>query len=230
MTERLPGGRFDVELLMWLSPAFPVGAFAYSHGLEWAVEAGDVHDLASLRAWVDDLFAYGPGRTDSLLLAAACRAALEEADAGLRDVNDLALALAPSKERRLETGAQGTAFVVAARAAWPCAALDRLAKLSAEVAYPVAVGTTAAGHDMSLAATLQAFLAGFAANLVSAAVRLGPIGQTDGQRLLAGSLPSIAACTEFALAGTLEDLGGATLRSDIASMRHETQYSRLFRS
>jgi urease accessory protein len=230
MTDMPHGGRFDLPLLLWLSPAFPVGAFAYSHGLEWAVECGDIKDAAGLSGWIGDLFAEGSVRNDALLLAAAYRAASLCDGATLRDINDLALALSPSRERRLETGAQGTAFMTAARAAWPCAALDLLASGVEEVAYPVALGVAAAGHDLALAATLQAFLAGFAANLVSAAVRLGPIGQTDGQRILAGLLPAIATCAEFALQASLDDLGGAALRSDIASMRHETQYSRLFRS
>jgi urease accessory protein len=230
MTETAQGGRFDLPLLFWLSPAFPVGAFAYSHGLEWAVECGDIRDAATLSAWIDDLFAHGSARNDALLLASAYRAAEASAQADLGEVNDLALALSPSRERRLEIASQGTAFLIAARAAWPCAALDLLAACGPETAYPVAVGTAAAGHGLALSATLQAYLAGFAANLVSAVVRLGPIGQTDGQRILAALLPAIGACTELALHGTLEDLGSATLRADIASMRHETQYSRLFRS
>ena len=230
MTDGSGLGSIDLKLFFWLSPAFPVGAFAYSHGLEWAVETGDIKNAATLQAWMDDLFAQGSARNDALLLAAAFRATAAKDDPALRDVNDLALALSPSRERHLEIASQGTAFVTAARAAWSCAAIERFARLVTEAAYPVALGVLAAGHGQDLAATLRAYLSGFAANLVSAAVRLGPIGQTDGQRTLAGLLPTLESCTAFALQGTLDDLGGAALRSDIASMRHETQYSRLFRS
>ena len=167
-----------LPLAIWLSPAFPVGAFAYSHALEWAVESGAVEDAATLSTWIDDLLRCGSGRNDAILLAASHRAANDAA--ALIEINELALALAPSRERHLETSAQGAAFVIAMRAAWPCAALDAL---DGETAYPVALGAAAAGHHVPLAATLEHFLLAFTANLVSAAVRLGPIGQTDGQRL-----------------------------------------------
>ncbi len=214
-----------LPLAIWLSPAFPVGAFAYSHALEWAVECGAVQDAATLSTWIDDLLRCGSGRNDAILLAASHRAANDAA--ALIEINELALALAPSRERHLETSAQGAAFVIAMRAAWPCAALDAL---DGETAYPVALGAAAAGHHVPLAATLEHFLLAFTANLVSAAVRLGPIGQTDGQRVTAGALPAIHATARFALTSTLDDLGSATLASDLASMQHETQYSRLFRS
>ncbi len=214
-----------LPLAIWLSPAFPVGAFAYSHALEWAVESGAVRDAATLGTWIEDLLRCGSGRNDAILLAASHRAANDAA--ALMEINELALALAPSRERHLETSAQGAAFVIAMRAAWPCAALDAL---DGETAYPVALGAAAAGHHVPLAATLEHFLLAFTANLVSAAVRLGPIGQTDGQRVTAGALPAIHATACFALTSTLDDLGSATLASDLASMQHETQYSRLFRS
>lgn len=219
MTEPTP-----LALSIWLSPAFPVGAFAYSHGLEWAVDSGLVTDATGLQGWIGDLLRQGSGRSDAVLLAQAWRVA---GTAELAEVAELALALSPSRERRLESGAQGSAFVLAARAAWPCATLDAL---DGEVAYPVAIGAAAAGHGAPLAATLEHYLLGFVANLVSAAVRLGPIGQTDGQRILAACLPAIRAAAAFAERSTLEDLGSATLASDLSSMQHETQYSRLFRS
>lgn len=219
MTESAP-----LPLAIWLSPSFPVGAFAYSHGLEWAVESRRVTDAASLQDWISDLLRHGSARNDAVLLAEAWRRA---GTPELREVAELALALSPSRERRLESGAQGSAFVLAARAAWPCAALDAL---DGEIAYPVALGAAAGGHGFALAPTLEHYLLAFVANLVSAAVRLGPIGQTDGQRILAGLLADVRATAAFALQSTLEDLGSATLVSDLASMQHETQYSRLFRS
>jgi urease accessory protein len=214
-----------LPLSIWLSPAFPVGAFAYSHGLEWAVDCGAVSDAANLRDWIGDLVTQGSARNDAILVAEAWRAARDPAR--LADVHELALALAPSRERRLESASQGAAFVTAIRAAWPC---STLASFDGDVAYPVALGAAAAGHDLPLAPTLEHFLLAFVANLVSAGVRLGVIGQTDGQRITAALLPDVRAMARLAQDSTLDDLGSASLASDLASMQHETQYSRLFRS
>ena len=218
-----------LPLMLWLSPAFPVGAFAYSHGLEWAVEAGDVRDAVSLEGWLVDLFDFGAPRADAIVFAASHRAASAADWPGLVEINAFAVALALSAERRLETGAQGAAFVGAARAAWDCEPLLRLAE-EERVAYPVAVAAAAAGHNFALQPSLEAFVLALASNLVSAAVRLGPIGQTPGQRILAGLLPGGKALAKTAAASTRADVGGCAFRSDIAAMKHETQYSRLFRS
>ena len=221
----------ELPLLLWLSPAFPVGAFAYSHGLEWAVEAGDIADADSLKSWLVDLLDLGAPRADCVLFACAYRAARAGDRAGLNAINALAVALAGSAERRLETGAQGSAFMAAMRAAWDCAALGDLPAAGDEpVAYPVAVAAAAAGHGLDLAISLQAFAISLFANFVSAAVRLGAIGQTDGQRTLAAILPDIRRLALDAAGADLDALGGCAFRSDIAALRHETQYSRLFRS
>jgi urease accessory protein len=217
--------------MTWLSPAYPVGAFSYSSGIEWAVEAGDVSDAESLRQWLEAVIRQGSGFCDLVLLAHAHRAVAANNDDALRTVAELGSVLAPSKERHLETTALGRAFVGATRAAWPCAALDRLTKVwDGAIAYPVAVGVAAAGHGIALEPALHAFLQGAAANLVSAGVRLVPLGQTDGQRILAALEETIAATAARAFATSLDDIGGAAFRADIASMRHETQYTRLFRS
>lgn len=217
--------------MVWLSPAFPVGAFAYSHGLEWAHEAGDVTDASSLEGWLRDLLAYGAARNDAILFAESFRTAEANDVERLAGTAELALALANTAERRLETVTQGDAFAATAEKAWPCAALDRLRDAwPGPVAYPVAVGVTAAGHGMALGESLQAFVLGFVQNLVSAAVRLGFIGQTDGQRVIAALLPAVQELAAFAETAGLDDLGGCAFRSDLASLRHETQYTRLFRS
>jgi urease accessory protein len=142
----------------------------------------------------------------------------------------LALALSGSAERRLETSAQGGAFLAAMRAAWACPALALAPPAGEPVAYPVAVALAAAGHDLAPGVSVQAFVLAQFANFVSAAVRLGPIGQSDGQRVLAALLPRLRALGREAETATREDLGGCAFRSDIAAMRHETQYSRIFRS
>ena len=218
-----------LPLMLWLSPAFPVGSFAYSHGLEWAVEAGDIIDARSLGGWLVDLMTFGAPRADAILFAAAFRAVDVGDWPALFETNALAVALAPSAERRLETTAQGAAFVAAARAAWDCEPLRELASQE-RVAYPAAVAAAAAGQNLPLEASLEAFVLALIANLVSAAVRLGKIGQTDGQKIPAALLPRIRTLAREAANSTLADLGGCAFRSDIAAMRHETQYSRLFRS
>jgi urease accessory protein len=225
-----PQGFAELPLLVWLSPAFPVGSFAYSHGLEWAVEAGDIVDAATLREWLLDLLNFGAPRTDAILFACAFRAARSADWAALDAINELAVALAGSAERRLETCAQGAAFVAAMRAAWTCAALDHLPAGGDAIAYPVAVGAAAAGHGLDLDLSLQAFVLSLLANFVSAAVRLGAIGQTDGQKTLAAILLDVRRLAHEAAGAGLDDLGASAFRSDIAAMRHETQYSRLFRS
>jgi urease accessory protein len=218
----------ELPLAVWLSPSFPVGSFAYSHGLEWAHESGDLDGESALRNWLATLLESGAPRNDALLLAEAYRAAAALDRARLEAVAELALALATSRERRLETASQGRAFVATMRKAWPCAAFDLLS--TDETAYPIAVGAAAAGHAMPLRPSLELFLLAFMSNLVSAALKLGIIGQTDGQILLAALLPPIRVVAAAAEAGTLDDLGHCCFRADLASLSHETQYSRLFRS
>jgi urease accessory protein len=218
-----------LPLLVWLSPAFPIGSFAYSHGLEWAVDTGEIAGAASLALWLDDVVAHGAIRADAVLLASAWRArdSVEQAE-----INALALALAPSRERTLETSSQGTAFLTAVKAAWPAPAIATFADAlgEAEAAYPIAVGVAAAAHGLALRATLDAFALAAASALVSAVLRLGPIGQSEAQAIIAGLCPAISALVAWAETAGLEDLGTCAWRLDIASMRHETQYSRLFRS
>ena len=210
-------------LLTWLSPAFPTGGYAYSHGLEWAVETRDVTDEATARAWLTDTLAHGAGRTDAILLRHAHRAGTVEA---LAAVADLAQAAQPSAERRMETLAQGTAFALAA-AVWGA---PLLAAQPGLIAYPVAVGALAAAHALPEDDAALGLLHAFTANLTSAAARLVPLGQMACLRVLAGLAPLLATIAHDTADVTLDDIGGACFRSDIASMRHETQYTRLFRT
>ena len=220
-----------LPLFAWLSPGFPVGAYAYSHTLEWAVEAGDVRDEASFAAWLGDLLELGVGRNDAILLAHAHRAALSRDQNALMAVNDLALALAPSQELRLETRQQGRSFLDAVLAAWPAPPFSALARaLDGEVAYPVAVGVSAAAHGIALPPTLQAFLLAFVQNMTSAAIRLAPIGQTAGARIIAALMPCVQALAHETEHAPLDTIGSATFRADLGSFHHETQYTRLFRS
>jgi urease accessory protein len=219
------------RLMAWLSPAYPVGAFSYSSGIEWAVESGDIKDAETLRRWLEVILQQGGGFCDAVFFVHTHLAVARDDDEAVRAVAELAAAFAPSKERYLETTAQGRAFIEATGAAWPCAALDRLAAIwDGAIAYPVAVAVAAAGHGIAVDAALNAYLHAVTANLISAGVRLIPLGQTDGQRLLAAFEPVVAATAARALATPLDQAGGAAFRADIASMRHETQYTRLFRS
>jgi urease accessory protein len=219
------------RLMTWLSPSFPVGAFSYSSGIEWAVEAGDIVDAASLQDWLAAMLEYGSGFCDGVFLAQAHRAALSGDEAALRDVAELAAAFVPSRERQLETSTQGQAFITIARSAWNCDGLDRMiAGCGGAIVYPVAVGIVSAAHAISLPPTIHAFLHAVVSNWISAGARLVPLGQTDSQRVLAALEPIVAATGARALAASLDDLGSSTFRADLAGMRHETQYTRLFRS
>jgi urease accessory protein len=219
------------RLMTWLSPAFPVGAFSYSSGIEWAVEAGDIVDAASLHDWLAAMLAQGPGFCDGVFLAHSHRAASSRDDAGLREIAELAAAFAPSRERHLETSAQGRAFIDIARAAWNCDGLDQMVSCcDGATVYPIAVGVVSAAHTIPLAPTMQAFLHALTSNWISAGARLIPLGQTDSQRVLSLLEPTVVSTANRALQASLDHLGSATFRADLASMRHETQYTRLFRS
>jgi len=219
------------RLMTWLSPSFPVGAFSYSSGIEWAVEEGDIVDAASLRGWLAAMLGEGSGFCDAVFLAQAHRAASSRDDAGLRDIAELAAAFVPSRERQLETTTQGRAFIEIARSAWACDGLDELvAACNGAIVYPVAVGLVSAAHRLPVAPAMHAFLHAVVSNWISAGARLVPLGQTDSQRILAALEVDVAATAKRALAASLDDLGSATFRADLASLRHETQYTRLFRS
>lgn len=236
MTEgNLPGaGDALYRLLSWMSPSYPIGTFSYSHGLETAVEAGFVTDLASLKEWLQDIVEHGAGRIDVLFLRAAFETSLIQDYTALADLADLALAFQPSAELALETTAQGQAFLDTTIATWPCATLERFRQVqrAPHAPFPVAVGCAAAGHGIPLEPMLHGYLQAFAANLASAAIRLIPLGQTDGQRAIAAMEPVIAETVSqvMTLDRPLDHLASSTFIVDWCSMRHETQYTRLFRS
>jgi urease accessory protein len=229
-----PAGPALIRLLTWLSPAFPVGGYTYSHGLEYAVEAGLVRTAGDLAAWLATLVGHGAGRVDATLLCAAWRAADRDDPAALGEVAELADAMRGTAETALESAAQGRAFLDTVRRVWPDPWLERwtadLAADGREPAYAVAVGVAAARAGVPLEPAVQAYLHALAAGLVSAAVRLVPLGQTDGQRALAALEPAVLAAAAAALERPLAGIGSATPMVEWASMLHETQYTRLFRS
>lgn len=229
MTDAVGFAGIDLTLLAWASPAYPVGAFAYSHGVEWAIESGDVTDGDSLQAWLADILAAGSGRNDAILFVAAWRAGGD--DAALSDIAELAVALAGTSERRLESLQQGAAFLAATRAAWPSARLEASATaIGSDTAYSVCFAAAVAARALPLRPALDFYLSAFLSNLVSAAVRLSTIGQTEGQKIIARLSPEISTLAAAIEHATLDDLGGFAFRADLAALHHETQYSRLFRS
>jgi len=239
------------RMLTWLSPGFPIGAFSYSHGLEAAAESGTVHDRASLQGWIGAVIARGSGRVDADILRDAHRAAKADDIAALCAVNRRGLAYRATAELALETTAQGEAFLATCRAAWPEPFLDRWAEAGGASPHPPAAEATGpslsgtAGEGKCLAATVGAataragilvgaalvgYLQAMAANLVSAGLRLALIGQTDGQRILAALEPVVAEAVAQAVAREPFEFGAMTFAADLASIVHETQYTRLFRS
>ncbi|HEY6984278.1 urease accessory protein UreF [Reyranella sp.] len=220
------------RLLAWMSPAYPIGAFSYSHGIETAVEEGFVKDRASLTAWLETVLCNGTGRVDGALLAAAWRAA------GARDwpafdaVAERAAAWRGTSEMALESRQQGGSFLSTTRVAWPHPDLDAAhQRLAGEIALPAAVALAAAAHAIALEMALGAYLHVFTANQISAALRAVPLGQTDGQLVLAALESAVRRTAAAALAVTdLDEVGTATPLLDWCSLRHETQYTRLFRS
>jgi urease accessory protein len=224
------------KLFAWLSPAMPVGAYSYSHGLESAVETGEVADAAGLRAYLETVLRHGSGRQDGLWLRAAYGASSGGSFEGwsLIEIVTTATALRGSRELALESAAQGQALLGVLRKAWPAKALDELDELcrEAELAPPYAVvlGVAAAAHRLPLEAALLAFLQASAANLISAGIRLIPLGQSDGQRLTAALEATVLELAADVMAGSLEELGSAVPVIELFSMAHETQYTRLFRS
>ena len=216
-----------LRLLTWLSPAFPTGAFAYSHAVEWAVESGDITNGPTLQAWLETLLHHGSARADAILLRHAHRAANDLET--LATLAELALATALAAERRAETIHQGNAFIAAATP-WHPAALQALADKIGDIPYPITVGAMAGANDIAEDTAAAALLHGFAASLISAAVRIIPLGQSTGLAVLAALEPTILSVAAATKTATLDDLGTATWRADLAAMRHETQYTRLFRS
>lgn len=205
-----------LTLTQWLSPAFPIGAFSYSHGLEQAVEDGIVHNATTTLDWIEGLLRFGSGRNDAIFLVEAARGKSPS------ELDELARAYAPSAERLIETVNQGKAFSKIVSAVWDGSDEG----LCYPVAFGVAVGALA--FDPKLAVTL--YLHAFAGSLVSAAQRLVPLGQTDAQKTLSTLGDVISEVVEDISDSTVDDLGGAIFLADIASMRHETKYSRLFQS
>jgi urease accessory protein len=236
-TAAKPEGVSDIRLqrlLTWLSPGFPIGAFSYSHGLEAAADQGRVRDRETLQHWIAAVVALGVGRMDADTLRDAHRAASAQDLDALASATRRGLAFRATAEMALETTAQGEAFLATCRAAWPDPFLDRAAVMFEEagdtVCHAAAVGAVTACAGIPLGCALTAHLHAMSANLVSVGLRLGIVGQTDGQHILAALEPVVSTAAADALTRDPAAFGGAAVAVDLASMAHETQYTRLFRS
>lgn len=224
------------DLLSWMSPAWPIGAFAHSGGLEWAVEAGYAVDRATTAQWIADLVEHGAIRNDLVIFVHAWRAAVANNPDILAEVAELAAAIQTSHERRVEATAQGAAFRRIALASAEPSAFETLVEgiEDDDLTYPVAAAVLFACHGIALRPSLTAYLHGVVANLVSAAQRLIPLGQTDGQRVLRDLRGLVLTAAERAAllpdADPFTQMGGATLLAELGCMAHETQYTRLFRT
>ena len=246
------------RLLAWASPAFPTGAFSYSHGLETAVADGAVPDRPALEAWISAVILHGSARVDADVLRDAWHAAAVGDAAALAAANRCGIAYRATAELALESAQQGMAFRAAYEAAWAASPHPTPPPIAGEgmtvagaanslpapqagegrgggfegndVCHAAIFGAAAARAGIALGDALIAYLAAFAANLTAAGLRLGVIGQTDGQRILAALEPAIGAAAATCINREPGDFGAATFALDLASVAHETQYTRLFRS
>jgi urease accessory protein len=223
-----------LRLQSWLSPAFPIGSYSYSHALEWAVEAGHIHDRESLVDWLEADLCYGSGRNEAIFFSQAWRCARDNDRANLWEIAELAAAFRGTSEFALESSQQAAACLATLRRGWPDRVLDWLSQIlresHIEPALAVVLGVRSARQGIAVSLALPAFLQSYIANFVTAGVRLIPLGQTDGQLAIAELQEAVLAASAQAKGATIEDLGSAAFMVDLASMSHETQYTRLFRS
>jgi urease accessory protein len=230
--------RFSPRALLrlqgWLSPAFPTGSYSYSHGLEWAVESGDVHDRRSLVDWLEADLCFGSGRNEATFFSEAWRCTIDDDRAKLFEIAELAAAFRGTSEFALESSQQAAACLARLRQVWPDRILDWLSQVLRErhiqPALAVVLGVRSARQDIPISLALPAFLQSYIANLVTAGLRLIPLGQTDGQLAIAELEEAVLATSAQANKCTIDDLGSAAFMVDLASVTHETQYTRLFRS
>jgi len=223
-----------LRLQSWLSPAFPIGSYSYSHGLEWAVEAGQIDDRSSLVDWLDADLRYGSGWNEAIFFHEAWRCTFENDLARLFEIAELAAACRGTSELALESSQQGTACLAMLYHVWPDRMLNWLAQILRKHHVPpvasVVLGVGLSRQGIPARPALSAFLQSYVANLVTAGVRLIPLGQTDGQLAVAELEAAVLATAAQAMKSTLGNVGSTAIMVDLASMAHETQYTRLFRS
>jgi urease accessory protein len=223
-----------LRLQSWLSPVFPIGSYSYSHGLEWAVEVGHVRDRKSLVDWLEADLCYGSGRNEAIFFSEAWRCTIGDDRAKLFEIAELAAAFRSTAELALESSQQAASCLATLRQVWPDCVLDWLSEVlcrnRVQPALAVVLGARSASQDIPVGLALSAFLQSYVTNLVTAGVRLIPLGQTDGQLAIAELEEAVLAASAQAQKATIDHLGSVGFMVDLASMAHETQYTRLFRS
>ena len=223
-----------LRLQSWLSPVFPIGSYSYSHGLEWAVEAGHVRDRKSLVDWLEADLCYGSGRNEAIFFSEAWRRTIGDDRAKLFEIAELAAAFRSTAELALESSQQAASCLATLRQIWPDCVLDWLSEVlcsnRVQPALAVVLGARSASQNIPVGLALPTFLQSYVANLVTAGVRLIPLGQTDGQLAIAELEEAVLAASAQAKKATIDHLGSVGFMVDLASMAHETQYTRLFRS
>jgi len=223
-----------IRLQNWLSPAFPTGSYSYSHGLEWAIDSNQIHHRTSLVDWLDADLRFGSSRNDAIFFVEAWRCATAGDDTGLLETAELAAAFRATSEFALEASQQGASCLTTLRDVWRDPAIDALSEglrqLSIQPVLPIVIAVRSAAEGIPVGTALRAFLSALVSTFVTAAVRLIPLGQTDGQRAFAELEHAVLETSERALTAGIADLGSAALMVEVASMLHETQYTRLFRS
>jgi urease accessory protein len=217
-------------LQSWLSPTFPIGAYSYSHGLEWAVEAGHVDSRDSLIDWLEADLCYGSVRNEAIFFSEAYHCAVGDDHARLAQVAELAAASRGTYEFSLEASQQAAACLTMLRQMWPDPMLDALSRLPVSPILAVVIGVRSAKEQIPVNVALPAFLHSYVANLVTAGIRLIPLGQTDGQFAIVQLEPAVLSASQCARTASLEEIGSAGFMVELSSIRHETQYTRLFRS
>ena len=205
-----------MTVMQWMSPAFPIGAFAYSHGLEWAIDKGHVNNGEKLQKWITDLLEYGSLRTDAISISLILRGH------DFKKMNELSMALCPARERLLETKLQGSAFAKIIEDVWQ--------QDIGELSLPVAVALAAKNQSIEQDLILPAYLQAFCSNLISVAIRLIPIGQTEGQRIMFELSSTISDLVQSASESEIDNLNSACFFSDVSAMEHEHLQPRIFKT
>ena len=205
-----------ITLMQWLSPAFPIGGVAYSPGLEWAIDKGYVSNREELEKWISDLLEYGSLKNDAILI----KLVLKGSDP--KEINEIAMALCPASERLSETQLQGGAFCKIMREVWSLE-ID-------ELTLPIALALAAKNESIDQNLVVPAYLHSFCSNLISVAMRLIPIGQTDGQKTLRELSPLISDSVRAVAKSDKDDLGSACFLSDVSAMQHEYLQPRVFKT
>ena len=231
-----PNTIHQIQLLTAMfSPAFPIGSFTYSHGMEAAINTGDIHDFESSRDWIETCLVGGSGRNDSILMANSHKALptdfknveLEkvETNTKVKKINELAFALSAGAERAQESRELGANFTRIIKEVYN---VDM--ELFLPVTYPVSLGIATQRLGCELSLSLTFFLQSFVTNLISVAVRTVPLGQSDGQIMLAQLMPAITAVAQDATTAPLDEIGGYALLADHAAILHETLEPRIYRT